>query len=237
VAQTRVLVLGVYLADRANTIAHIVPALSSAKHCMVVQRWVAAGGPPPTEAVGSVTTRRMADRMPKFTLINSLLREGDQDGHDFIIVCDDDIKVPEGFVDRFIGWQQHCGFDLAQPARSWNSYVDHAFVRSEPFTRARETRFVEIGPVFCMSAAMSRVLMPFDETSPMGWGYDLVWPVLARARGLRLGIIDDVPIEHSLRRRGAAYAMASELETMEAYLDQHEHLAAEDCFAVLRRYR
>ena len=235
--QPSVLVLGVYMAGRANAVRHLVDAMRSSQYCRVFQRWVALGGPPPDDHVGSVTVVQVAGRVAKFSLVNRMLHQDDVDQYDFILVCDDDVYLPDQWVDRFIGWQQHCNFALAQPARTWDSFVDHTFVRRALFTRARETRFVEIGPVFCMARAMARLILPFDETSDMGWGYDLVWPVIARANGLTLGIVDDAPVAHSMRPRGAFYEMAPELESMRTYLANNEHLKARECFTTLRRYR
>ena len=232
----RVLVLGVYLADRQNTTSHLIQTLSAAAHCTVTQRWIALNGPAATSEVRAATVRYVNSRVPKFTLVNELVEPKDITAHDYIIVCDDDIMLPPDFVDRFIGWQQHCGFALAQPARTWNSYIDHKFVRRDLFTKARETQFVEIGPLFSMNQEMARLLLPFDDLSAMGWGYDLVWPVKARSQGLRLGIIDDAAVEHSIRARGAAYATGPEMAAMGLYLAVNEHLRAADAFTVLRRY-
>ena len=235
--QPKVLVLGVYMGEKKNLIDHLVPTLAASRHCHVTQRWVAIGSASKHPEVQAVTVKEVHERTPKFTLINGLIGEDDVAEHDFILVCDDDVTLPADFTDRFIGWQQHCGFALAQPARTWNSYVDHGFVRRSLWSKARETRFVEIGPIFCMNRAMAEQIVPFDESSAMGWGYDLVWPVVARQHGLKLGIVDDAAIDHSIRARGALYQTGSELESMAAMLSQREHLNARDAFVVLERFR
>jgi hypothetical protein len=238
VGQPRVLVLGVYLADRKNTVAHLVDAFGASRHCRVEQHWVALGHTPPPAQVAAVTAQQERTPAPKFVLINRLLRAVDRDAFDYVIVCDDDIHLPDRFIDRFIGWQQHLGFSLAQPARTWDSDSDHHFVRRKlrVRSRARETRFVEIGPLFCMDRRFAPLLLPFDESSPMGWGYDYVWPVVARQHGLRMGIIDDVPMAHLLRKQGSLYDSSGQRELMRDYLARHEHLAANECFTVLRRH-
>lgn len=233
----RVLILGVYMGDRENLIDHLVPTLGASRHCQITQRWVAIGTLSKQPDVAAVTVKEVHARTPKFTLINDLVSKDDIAEHDYIMVCDDDVKLPADFTDRFIGWQQRCGFALAQPARTWNSYVDHSFVRRSLWSKARETRFVEIGPIFCMSRAMAELIVPFDETSAMGWGYDLVWPVVARKHGLKLGVVDDAAIEHSIRARGALYQTRGEIESMAAMLSQREHLNARDAFVVLQRFR
>jgi hypothetical protein len=233
----KVLVLGVYMGDRDNLVDHLVPTLARSHHCQVTQRWIAIGSVSQRADVKAVTVSEVHARTPKFTLINRLVAEADIAEHDYIMVCDDDVTLPIDFTDRFIGWQQHCDFALAQPARSWNSYVDHSFVRRSLWSKARETRFVEIGPIFCMNRRMAELIVPFDQTSAMGWGYDLVWPVIARQHGLKLGIVDDAAIEHSIRARGALYQTGGEIESMAAMLSQREHLNARDAFVVLQRFR
>jgi hypothetical protein len=236
-SRPKVLVLGVYMGDRRNLIDHLVPTLAASRHCQITQRWIAIGAVSKQADVEAVTVKEVHERTPKFTLINRLISEADIAEHDYIMVCDDDVTLPADFVDRFIGWQQSCGFALAQPARTWNSFVDHRFVRRSLWSKARETRFVEIGPIFCMSRAMAKLIVPFDQTSAMGWGYDLVWPVVAKQHGLTLGIVDDAAIEHSIRARGALYQTGGELESMAAMLSKREHLSAREAFVVLRRFR
>lgn len=233
----RVLAIGIYLAKRPNTMEHIVGELGRSEHCAVTQRWVALGSTSSPRAVAAVTVATEVERVPKFVLLNRLLAGSDWRDFDYVLVCDDDIRLPHRFVDRFIGWQQHCGFALAQPARTWNSFVDHTFVRRYPLSSARETRFVEIGPLFSVSRELAPALLPFDETSPMGWGYDLVWPAVVAKRGLKLGIVDDAAVDHSLRARGAAYDTAATLEQMKSYLANNEHLRAKDCFVNLQQFR
>jgi hypothetical protein len=233
----KLLVLGVYMGDRDNLVDHLVPTLAASRHCQITQRWIAIGSASEQSEVRAVTLDEVHERTPKFTLINRMISQADIAEHDYIMVCDDDVTLPPDFTDRFIGWQQHCDFALAQPARTWNSFVDHSFVRRSLWCKARETRFVEIGPVFCMSRAMAKLIVPFDETSAMGWGYDLVWPVIAKQHGLKLGIVDDAAIEHSIRARGALYQTGGEIESMAAMLSQRKHLNAHDAFVVLQRFR
>ena len=236
-ARPRVLVVGAYLSEKPNLIDHLVRAFASSRHCAVTQRWAAIGRASTDPAVAAVTVEEVRTPTPKFALVNRLLEAGDFTNHDYLVVCDDDIRLPRDFVDRFIGWQQHCGFSLAQPARTWNSFVDHGFVRQSLRCKARETRFVEIGPLFCFDRAMASLALPFDPLSPMGWGYDLVWPALARAHGLTLGIVDDAAVEHCIRPQGAMYSRANEQEAMARFLARREHLTYADAIVVNRRYR
>ena len=233
---TRVLVLGVYLADRPHTADHLMAVLGRSTHCRVEQRWIALQGEPATGPQRAHTVRVVRERVPKFRLLNELLREVDLAAFDHLLVSDDDVRLPRDFTDAFIGWQQRLGFALAQPARTLNSCVDHTLVRQRPWLHARRTRFVEIGPVFCLQRPLFDVLLPFDEASPMGWGYDLVWPLQVERVGARMGVIDATPVDHSLRSRGEAYAWRRELEVMGGFLAQRPHLRKEQAFQVLQRH-
>ena len=232
----RVLVLGIYLADRPNTAGHLVSAFSSSRQLDVVQRWVALAGAPADAAVDAVTVERRTDCEPKFTVLNRLLLQHGWQGFDYIVFCDDDIVVPRGFLDAFLSYQVRCDFALAQPERTRTSYADRKFVRAMRGVNARRTRFVEIGPLFSVRADLAALILPFDETSPMGWGYDFVWPVVAEGAGLRLGVVDATAVDHSLRGQATAYSSAAASHAMVAYLQRHRHLTKQEAFTVLETY-
>ena len=232
----KVLVAGVYLADRRNTASHLVAAFSSSRRFAVTQRWVAVAGAPPDAAVAAVTVERRAALAPKFAILNQLLARHGWREFDFVLFCDDDIVVPKGFLDAFLSWQLSCDFALAQPARTRTSYADRKFTRAARGSRARRTRFVEIGPLVSVRADLAPRVLPFDESSPMGWGYDFVWPVIAEAAGLRLGIVDAAPVDHSLRGQASAYSSGEASRAMIAYLARNPHLEKRDAFSVLETY-
>jgi hypothetical protein len=110
------------------------------------------------------------------------------------------------------------------------------FVEELDGLSARWTRFVEIGPVFSMRRDAARLLLPFDEASPMGWGYDFIWPVILERAGLRLGIVDAVPVDHNLRAHGAHYDYDSSRETMAEFLVPRPHLSRHEAFTIVESY-
>jgi hypothetical protein len=232
----KVLILGVYLADRRNTVVHLVGAFSRSAQFDVTQRWVAIAGEPPDAAVAAVTVERLQGVAPKFAILNRMLAQSAWQGFDYLLFCDDDIVVPRGFFDAFLGYQIFCDFALAQPARTRSSYADRKFARAVRGIRARRTRFVEIGPLVSVRSDFAPRILPFDESSPMGWGYDFVWPVLAEAAGLRLGIVDATPVDHSLRDQASAYSSQEASRAMIAYLERTPHLKKQDAFTVLQTY-
>lgn len=232
----KVLVLGVYLADRRNTVSHLVGAFSGSARFEVTQRWVAVAGGPPDAAVAAVTVEQLRVVTPKFAILNRMLAQSEWRNFDYLLLCDDDIVLPRGFLDAFLGYQIACDFALAQPARTRSSYADRKFARAVRGIRARRTRFVEIGPLVSVRSDFAPRMLPFDESSPMGWGYDFVWPVLAEAAGLRLGIVDATPVDHSLRGQASAYSSNEASRAMIAYLERTPHLKKQDAFTVLETY-
>lgn len=126
--QPRVLVLGIYLADRHNLIRHIVQEIDESLNYRVTQRWTALNGEAPAPHVDKVTVVTPQQRLPKFALLNRLMQGVDIGAYDFILLCDDDIQLPESFLDRLHERQSRYNFALAQPARTHNSYIDHPIV-------------------------------------------------------------------------------------------------------------
>jgi len=232
-----VLVLGVYLADRKNHVQHIVRELSRSLQYRVIQKWICIGGGPPDREVERVTVDRIVGRAPKFVLMNRLLTAHTASKFEFVLLCDDDILLPTGFIDNFLGFQNKYDFALAQPARTPGSNIDHAIVKQAPGVKARHTRFVEIGPVVSIRRDMLPLITPFDESTPMGWGLDYIWPVIAENNGLRLGIVDATPVDHSLRPAAAAYSGAEAQQAQDMLLSRVPHLSYEEAYQVLDTYR
>jgi hypothetical protein len=228
-----VLVLGVYLADRVNNVDDIVDVLADSRICQVTQRWLALQGPSPTKRVAEVTARSVAEPTPKYELLNGLLVEHDLERYAYVLTIDDDILVPRGFLDVFISLQAKLNFAIAQPARTSGSYIDHPIVEQQRGVIARQTLFVEIGPVVSFHRSVHHMVFPFDVENPMGWGYENVWSYRLRESGLRMGIIDATPVEHRLRRPVAHYSWHEANAERAAYLATRPHLPYEDCFRVL----
>jgi hypothetical protein len=228
--------VGIYVTDRENLAPEIVAELGRSRRWSVDQRWVALGeGPAPT-ALGAVTITRVRTRVPKFALLNRVLEECDLSRYEFVLVCDDDITLPESFVDRYLELVVRHDLALAQPARTHGSYIDHYLVEQLDGLDARRTRFVEIGPLFSIRRDAFRAMLPFDEASPMGWGYDFVWPLVMEQAGLRMGIVDATPVDHRIRKPGANYSGPASNRDMKAYLARRPHLAPAQAFSILEAY-
>ncbi len=235
-AGNRVLVTGVYLADRENSADTIAMELSRSRRWEVEQKWIALGRAPIPEALATVTAWRAEEPLPKFVLLNRILAECALDRYAFVLVCDDDIALPAAFVDRYLGRVTKYGLALAQPARTHDSYIGHTFVEQLDGLAARRTRFVEIGPLFSMARKAYPYLLPFDGSSPMGWGYDYVWPVFMEEAGLRMGIVDATPVAHRLRKPATHYRIEEARAAMHALFKKHPHLSKHEAFSILEAY-
>ena len=227
------LVLGIYLAGKPNTAEHVASTFAGCRDLEVEQRWIALGGEPADGELGKVTAMAVSEPTPKYALLNRLLAENNPADYDFVVSTDDDIVLPEGFPDLFLGVQAGVGFDLAQPARTPNSYVDHPIVVQQRGVVARRTRFVEIGPLVSFGREIYDLVFPFDETSAMGWGFENVWAYLLRERGSSQGIIDAVPMDHSIRKPLEHYEWSNANADRERYLARHPHIPIEECVRVL----
>jgi hypothetical protein len=226
-----VLVVGAYMTDQPTNVEEISAELNAATAHEVRQSWASVGG---GAKPGVPTAVTFGTRVPKYVAVNAIIDRSDLAKVTYLLVCDDDIKLPPDFVDRFLGLQSALGFALAQPARSKTSTYDHAIVRQCPGAVARQTLFVESGPCFSVHRSVFDLILPFDVTSPMGWGYEYVWAQILAANGLRMGIVDMTPVEHTLRPTAANYDWSSAYEAQMRLLATRAHLGAADCHRVLQ---
>lgn len=231
-----ILVTGIYLSDQANNIEHIAGRLSESAKWDVRQRWASIGHKGGHPSLGDVTALSIAEGVPKFVLLNKLLASEDLGKYQFVIISDDDISLPPGFLDEYLGLVVKHDFALAQPARTHTSYIDHRFVEQLDGLKARRTRFVEIGPLFSVRSDLFGAVFPFDEDSYMGWGLDFMWSCVVEKLGLHMGIVDATPVEHSMRKPVANYRHKDAMVSMEDYLSKNPHLSRDEAFRILESY-
>ncbi len=153
----------------------------------------------------------------KFENLNALLADEDVAAYDWVLVLDDDITLPRGFLDAFLAAAESAGLSLAQPAHRLHGHAAWAITRRRPDT-VRETTFVEIGPLTAFARDAAAVLLPFPAGLRMGWGLDVHWSAVARERGWRLGIVDATPVAHVRRPAGAGYAREAAEAEARAFL-------------------
>ena len=110
-----------------------------------------------------------------------------------LLLVDDDVVLPRGFLDLFLLAAERAGLKLAQPAHAFASHAAWPVTRRRPGLMARRTRFVEIGPVTAVHADAFGALLPFPALH-MGWGLDAHWAAAAAGAGLALGVVDATPV-------------------------------------------
>ena len=230
----RVLAAGVYMADRPNTAAHLIFELAASKHHEVVQRWIALAPGGRGRYDLPLTEMVVTEPTPKFLLLDQLT--DDAPDFDWVLLCDDDVEVGRDFVDQLLGLSDRYDFAVSQPARTVDSFTDHPIVQVIPGLLARRTRFVEIGPLVCIRRDAVPLLLPFGGNLGMGWGLDFIWPHKLARSGLRMGIIDAVPLAHRIRRPVTSYNYDVAAQEMHFSMARHSHLSEADAFTVLEAY-
>lgn len=213
----RVHVVGVARPENLRTVARLRRELSRSRHDVALHLV------PGAEGAG------------KWQNINAALAAAPLGDADWLLLVDDDVTLPRGFLDRFLALAEGCGFELAQPAHAFASHAAWDVTRRRPGVLARRTRFVEIGPVTALSARAARELLPFPDLR-MGWGLDARWSALAAEHGWPLGVIDATPVRH-LKPVAAAYPRDDAIAEAEAFLDGRAYVTRTQASETVTEYR
>ncbi|HEY3960388.1 MAG TPA: glycosyltransferase [Solirubrobacteraceae bacterium] len=213
----KVLALGVERPEHRTLAAAIRVELERSRHDVELHTCAPAGG-------------------GKFENLNRLLAAHRADGHDWLMVIDDDVKLPRGFLDRMLFLCERFALDLAQPAHRRNSHAAWQVTRRHTGSVVRETPFVEIGPVTAFARSTFSTLLPFPSLR-MGWGLDLHWAALARERGWRCGVIDALPVGHRTAPAADAYSREAAVAEARAFLAEHEYMSAREAQQTLATHR
>ena len=161
---------------------------------------------------------------------------GGEEAPDWVLVVDDDVRLPRAFLDRFVAVCEAFGLDLAQPAQTLRSHSAWKVTRRRPASLVRETRFVEIGPVTAFSRRAAAELLPFPELR-YGWGLDLHWAAVAGQRGWRMGVVDALPVRHESGLVAAAYPREDAEAEAARFLADRPYLSSKRAHEVLAVHR
>ena len=130
--------------------------------------------------------------------------------YDWLLVVDDDIVLPRGFLDRLLFLAERfalrpgpAGAPRALPRRLARSRA------AAPAAVARETPLRGDRPGHRLRPRAPSPRCCRSPTLRMGWGLDLHWAALARERGWRCGVLDAVAIAPRRRARRRAPTRAS----------------------------
>jgi hypothetical protein len=154
---------------------------------------------------------------------------------DWLLLVDDDVVLPRGFLDRFLVCAERYGFRLAQPAHAFASHAAWTITRRRPGLVARRTNFVEIGPVTAIHRDAFAELLPFPDLQ-MGWGLDNHWSALAAEHGWPIGIVDATPVRH-LRPVAGDYPREAAIAEAEAFLDGRAYVTRSEAETPVAEYR
>jgi len=172
----------------------------------------------------------------KFENLNALLSANPPRDEDWLVVLDDDVSLPRGFLDSFVFLAERFELRLAQPAHVARSHAAWKVTRRRPASAVRETAFVEIGPVTALHRVTFDVLLPFPELR-VGWGLDLHWSAVARDHDWKLGVIDATPIRHASRRIASAYDRSDAVTEARRFLATRKYTRARDAQRTLVSHR
>ena len=174
--QRRVLLASVAVPERTAALDDVVAGFRRSRHAV------------------SVCTVGLGDR-GKFENINAALAEQTLDAFDWLIVTDDDVRLPPDFLDTFLFVAETAGLKIAQPAHRCRSYTSFMFNYRAWNCLGRETRYVEDGPVTAFHRDVFPLVLPFPALR-WSWATDLLFCEIARVRGIPIGIVDCAAIEH-----------------------------------------
>ncbi|MHB1833972.1 MAG: glycosyltransferase [Solirubrobacteraceae bacterium] len=213
----RVLALAVERADQPNLLAAARAELAKSRHAVTFESCDVGG-------------------RGKFENLNLLLERALPAEHDWLLVLDDDVRLPHGFLDSFLFLAERFGLSLAQPAHRARSHAAWRVTRRQTPSLVRQTAWVEIGPVVAFHRSTFDVLLPFPPLR-MGWGLDAHWAAIARERGWRLGIVDATAIGHGFRTIAAGYAHGEAVAESRSFLRDRPHITPAEAQRTLATHR
>jgi hypothetical protein len=226
-----VLVVGPYRAGLL--LGQAVSELMESKH-HVRFAFAARGELDPHPAVAGATVVNREGG--KWELANLALEAAGGADADWLLVIDDDVRLPERFLDRFVAVCERLDFALAQPAQSLGSHAAWRVARRHAGALARETRFVEIGPLTAFRRDAAAALTPFPGLR-WGWGLDLHWAALAGERGWRLGVVDALPVDHTHDRVAGDYSYVDAIEEARRFLTGRPYVHADEARRTVATHR
>jgi hypothetical protein len=153
---------------------------------------------------------------------------------DLLIFVDDDVRFPANFLPRYVSMVRKLDAAIAMPALKTGSYHTYPTTLEQPGCLARQTDFVESGPVVSMTRRFLNQVTPFPESNPMGWGLEACWSKVAREHGWRMAIVDACPVEHMFRPLASRYSRDEALQHMQRYLADNQLTWPQQ--RVLRKY-
>lgn len=218
-APATVVVVGIY--RDAEPIASAVRELRATRH-HVDFRLGAMGDVPHELAAATVRGHLVAGKFQNLNVLTAEMADPD-----WLVIIDDDVVLPPRFLDHAIEICERLDLALAQPAQTRQSNANWPLTKRRLLTIARETGFVEIGPVTLIRRDAGHILLPFPADLRFGWGLDFHWAHQMEDAGLRMGVIDALAVVHASRKVASTYSWDAAQEEGAAYLAGVPHVAKE----------
>lgn len=170
----------------------------------------------------------------RFELHQTLLKARPLDPACTWLIADDDVDMGAASMGTLATVAHRAGFDVFGPVHGPRSNFSHLITMQRPLLIARECSFVEVGPIIGFSPLARSKLLPFYDSSGLGWGMEAVWAA-ARADGLRTGLVDAQAIRH-LGTVGKSYGTALEEGRSTTLLQEHGFTGRSDLFRIHNRW-
>lgn len=172
----------------------------------------------------------------KFQNLNALLEANPPEDRDWLIVVDDDVWLPKGFLDNFIFLAERFQLRLAQPAHRRRSHAAWEVTRRRVRDVVRETAYVEIGPVTAFQAVTFPSLLPFPDLR-FGWGLCAHWSAVAEQQRWRIGVVDATSVRHGLRVIATSYRREDAIAEAREFLAERPYNPAPELQRTVAAHR
>jgi GT2 family glycosyltransferase len=172
----------------------------------------------------------------RFENFNTLLESQPLERFDWLLLLDDDVVLPGGFLDGLLHEAERYGLRLVQPAHRIRSHAAWRVTRRRRGSTTRETTFVEIGPATALHRDTFAALLPFPPLR-MGWGVDAYWAAVARDHGWPIGVVDALALAHRVAPAAAGYSREEAVAEARAFLAEHRYLPAAELERTLAVHR
>lgn len=218
----QILVICCYMADRPNLADELIKSVKEAKSVKI--DLVLTNNSSFKSSSNTIPYVKYTQLGKKFDSVEKIIKKEFKSYHDYVIIIDDDVKLPLGFFDKYFKIVNGFNLIVSQPAVSYDSNEPVGKVSKQiAQSIVHLSSFIETGPVTCFERKAVSVC-PFSGGSPMGWGLDFVWAYICRENGWRMGVVDFVPVQHKIRKVAEYYASQRECQLMWDYLSKVAHM-------------
>ena len=152
----------------------------------------------------------------RFAHFNFLYRSKGIEEAAWVVLADDDALFVKGSLTETIALMDRAGFALAQPSHSVLGWWTSLFNVARPFSLARDTNYVEQGPIVIVESSFATEILPLPEDNDMGWGIEAEWYKAKQGR-FRIGVIDACRVAH-WNRNATSYPVGPEMDSMKKRL-------------------